>query len=178
VNASEPVTEASAAGARDASARNTWVLVGFTAVTNLADGANKVTLPLIALCNELAGPPVGGLLVAAGVAIALGSTISAYLVAMIVLSFLVGRFRIVRGGDQPRPSVHRQISEGLRFLWHERLLRTLALTVTELVTCWTAWFALMPLVATKRIGLPADRYGALVSAEMMGRYNGAARLFS
>jgi MFS family permease len=274
------LAEASAAGARDASARNTWVLVGFTAVTNLADGVTKVTLPLIAtsltnspllvsgvlltltlpwllvalhvgvlvdradrrrllwlansmrtavllslfttvamhavalpmlyggalilgvaevialtsaaaiipdavaparreranawvtgaetLCNEFAGPSVGGLLVAAGAAIALGSTISAYLLAMIVLSFLVGRFRIVHGGDQPRPSVHQQIGEGLRFLWHERLLRTLALTVTELVTCWAAWFALMPLVATKEIGLPADGYGALVGALGVG----------
>jgi MFS family permease len=183
VSASEPVTEASAAGARNFSARNTWVLVALHAGV-LVDRADRrrllwlansmrtavllsliiagamhvVALPMLyggalilgvaevialtsaaaiipdavaparresanawvtaaeTLCNELAGPSVGGLLVAAGVAIALGSTISAYLLSMIVLAFLVGSFRIVRDGDQPRPSVHQQINEGLRFL--------------------------------------------------------------
>ena len=33
---------------RDASARNTVVLVLFTAVTNLADGVTKIALPLLA----------------------------------------------------------------------------------------------------------------------------------
>ena len=264
------------ADATGVSTRNTWVLVGFTAVTNLADGVIKVTLPLVAtsltrapvlvsgvlltltlpwllvalhvgvlvdradrrkllwlssatrsaallcllvavatrkvtlpmlyggglalgvaevialtsaaaivvdavapagreranawvtaaetLCNEFAGPSLGGLLVAAGAAVALGSTAGAYLLAMVILLLLVGRFRVVPDLDRARPSVHRQIGEGLRFLWRERLLRTLALTVTQLVTCWAAWFALMPLVAANELGLRPERYGALVAA--------------
>jgi hypothetical protein len=69
------------------------------------------------LCNEFAGPSLGGLLVAAGAAVALGST---------------------AGADS-------------------------GVTVTQLVTCWAGWFALMPLVAANELGLRPDRYGALVA---------------
>ncbi|MCX4390136.1 MFS transporter [Micromonospora peucetia] len=120
------------------------------------------------LCNEFAGPFVGGILVAASASIALGATIAGYALAILILPFLVGRFRIERQSGQPRLTVHQQIGEGLRFLWNQRLLRMLSLTVTGLVTCWSAWFALMPLIATKELGLSADRYGMLVGALGVG----------
>ncbi|AUA08267.1 MFS transporter [Streptomyces samsunensis] len=264
----------------DASTRNTWVLVSFTAVTNLTDGVTKVALPLIAtsltdspalvsgvlltltlpwllvalhvgvlvdrsdrrkllwlanamrmtvvlglftalvadvvslpmlyggglilgvaevialtsaaalvpdavapagrerantwvtaaetLCNEFAGPFVGGILVAGSASIALGATIGGYALAILVLPFLVGRFRVPRRSGQPELTVNQQIGEGLRFLWNQRLLRMLSLTVTGLITCWAAWFALMPLITTKELGLSADRYGMLVGALGVG----------
>jgi hypothetical protein len=77
---------------------------------------------------------------------------------------LVGRFKVARAASEPIPSVNKQIAEGLQFLWHQRLLRLLALTVTVLVTCWAAWYALMPLVATKTWGLSASGYGALAGS--------------
>ncbi|WP_245715977.1 MFS transporter [Micromonospora peucetia] len=120
------------------------------------------------LCNEFAGPFVGGILVAASASIAFGATIAGYALAILILPFLVGRFRIERQSGQPRLTVHQQIGEGLRFLWNQRLLRMLSLTVTGLVTCWSAWFALMPLIATKELGLSADRYGMLVGALGVG----------
>ncbi|QDL68194.1 MFS transporter [Streptomyces malaysiensis] len=264
----------------DASTRNTWVLVSFTAVTNLTDGVTKVALPLIAtsltdspalvsgvlltltlpwllvalhvgvlvdrsdrrkllwlanamrmtvvlglftalvadvvslpmlyggglilgvaevialtsaaalvpdavapagrerantwvtaaetLCNEFAGPFVGGILVAGSASIALGATIGGYALAILVLPFLAGRFRVPRRSGQPELTVNQQIGEGLRFLWNQRLLRMLSLTVTGLITCWAAWFALMPLITTKELGLSADRYGMLVGALGVG----------
>ncbi|WP_104479040.1 MFS transporter [Actinokineospora auranticolor] len=44
----EPATRAQPTPAADPSARNTVVLVSFTAVTNLADGVTKIALPLLA----------------------------------------------------------------------------------------------------------------------------------
>ncbi|MGK5629295.1 MFS transporter [Streptomyces sp. URMC 123] len=44
----EPERRTEQAPARDRSTRNTAVLVGFTAITNLADGVTKVVLPLMA----------------------------------------------------------------------------------------------------------------------------------
>ncbi|WP_326813378.1 MFS transporter [Streptomyces scopuliridis] len=120
------------------------------------------------LCNEFAGPFVGGVLVAASASIALGATIGGYAAAILILPFLVGRFRISRQSDRPQLTVHQQIGEGLRFLLNQRLLRMLSLTVTGLITCWSAWFALMPLIATKELGLSADRYGMLVGALGIG----------
>jgi MFS family permease len=120
------------------------------------------------LCNELAGPFLGGLLVAASVSIALGASTSGYLIAMATLPLLVGRFRVARAAGEPIPSVSKQVREGLYLLWHQRLLRLLSLTVTVLVTCWAAWYALMPLVATKTWGLSASGYGALAGALGLG----------
>ncbi|MGW9030588.1 MFS transporter [Streptomyces sp. NPDC055722] len=120
------------------------------------------------LCNEFAGPFLGGLLVAVGAALALGATAGAYTVAIAVLSLPVGRFRIERAADTPKQSMRGQAAEGVRFLWHQPLLRAQALTVTVLITCWSAWLALMPLVAVKTMGLSAGQYGALVGALGIG----------
>lgn len=120
------------------------------------------------LCNEFAGPFLGGLLVAVSAWIALGASTGGYLIALAILPLLVGRFKIARSAAEPMPSVNEQIGEGLRFLWQQRLLRMLALTVTVLVTCWAAWYALMPLVATKKWGLSPTGYGALVGALGLG----------
>jgi len=116
------------------------------------------------VCNEFAGPFLGGLLVAASTMIALGASVAGYVIALAIPPLLVGRFKIERPADEPVPSVNKQIVEGLSFLWRQRLLLTMALTVTILVTCWAAWFALMPLVATKKWGLSPAGYGALVGA--------------
>ncbi|MEV5570072.1 MFS transporter [Spirillospora sp. NPDC052269] len=120
------------------------------------------------LCNEFAGPFLGGLLMVAGAAVALGTTVGGYLLAMVFLVFLAGRFRVQRAVGGPVPSVREQAAEGVRFLWRQRLLRMLALTVAVLATCWGAWFALMPLVATRMMGLNAGEYGALVAALGVG----------
>ncbi|HEY0700387.1 MAG TPA: MFS transporter, partial [Micromonospora sp.] len=120
------------------------------------------------VCNEFLGPFVGGLLVVAGAAVALGATTVAYLAGIATLLFLVGRFRVVRATDRPRESVHQQIVEGLRFLWRQRVLRLMSLVLTVLCSCWGAWLALMPLFATTRMGLDARGYGMLVSALGVG----------
>ncbi|KVA22368.1 transporter [Burkholderia ubonensis] len=125
------------------------------------------------VCNEFCGPLVGGLLVAAGTALALGTGASAYLIGVLVLCFLVGRFRVVHTPDTPREPVHRQIAEGLHYLWREPILRLMAVTLTVLCACWGAWLAIMPLFATKVMGLDARGYGVMLSALGIGGFVGA-----
>jgi predicted MFS family arabinose efflux permease len=72
---------------------------------------------------------------------------------MAILPLLVGRFKVARAAGVPIPSVSKQVGEGLRFLWHQRLLRLLAL---------------MPLVATKQWSLSPTGYGALAGALGVG----------
>ncbi len=69
--------------------------------------------------------------------------------------------------------MHAQIAEGLRHLWGQRLLRTMALILTVLCASWGAWLALMPLVATRTMGLSADEYGIVLSALGVGGLAGA-----
>lgn len=85
-----------------------------------------------------------------------------------ILVFLVGRFRVAVAPDEVTPPVHAQISEGLRFLWQQQLLRVLALAVAVLGSCWGAWYAVMPLYATGPMGLSAADYGLLVGALGVG----------
>lgn len=130
--------------------------------------------------NEFCGPMIGGLLLAAGTGIALGSTWVAYLAAALLLLLLTGRFRAVRTttttatgktrtapetGTAPRA---REFTEGLRYLWHHRLLRTTTLILTVLAGSWGAWLALMPLVAKETMGLDARQYGIVLSALGVG----------
>ncbi|WP_406689460.1 MFS transporter [Saccharopolyspora sp. ID03-671] len=124
-----------------------------------------------AVCNEFCGPLVGGLLVAVGSAFALGATAAGYVLATVVLMFLAGRFRVPRA---PEPvSVTSRIGEGLRYLWRHRLLRLMALVLTVLCSCWGAWLALMPLMATTTLGLNPREYGLLLSALGVGGLVGA-----
>ncbi|KGW74856.1 major Facilitator Superfamily protein [Burkholderia pseudomallei MSHR2990] len=125
------------------------------------------------VCNEFCGPLVGGLLVAAGTALALGTVAGAYLIGILVLFLLVGRFRIESAPDTRRDPVHRQIVEGLHHLWREPVLRLMAITLTVLCACWGAWLALMPLFATKVMGLDARGYGVALSALGVGGFVGA-----
>ncbi|NBE50748.1 MFS transporter [Streptomyces boluensis] len=127
------------------------------------------------VCNEFCGPFVGGLLLAAGAGVALGVTWVSYLAAALVLILLTGRFRAARnaaGGAAPE-TVNSQIADGLRYLWQQRLLRTMALILTALCACWGAWLALMPLFATRTMGLTPSEYGTVLSALGIGGLVGA-----
>ncbi|MFF8654006.1 MFS transporter [Streptomyces huasconensis] len=125
------------------------------------------------VCQEFAGPFVGGLLVGVGASFAMGATFVGYTLTAVVLVFLVGRFRVAVTEDEATPPVHAQISEGLRFLWEQHLLRVLALAVAVLGSCWGAWYAVMPLYATGPMGLSAADYGLLVGALGVGGIVGA-----
>ncbi|GAB3680604.1 MFS transporter [Saccharopolyspora tripterygii] len=123
------------------------------------------------VCNEFCGPFVGGLLVAVGSTFALGATAAGYALATAVLVLLVGRFRVVR--EHREVSVSARIGEGLRYVWERRLLRLMALVLTVLCSCWGAWLALMPLMATTVLGLGPREYGMLLSALGAGGLVGA-----
>ncbi|WP_186156459.1 MFS transporter [Burkholderia gladioli] len=125
------------------------------------------------VCNEFCGPLVGGLLVAAGTALALGTVAGAYLIGILVLFLLVGHFRVEAARDARREPVRMQIAEGLHHLWREPVLRLMAVTLTVLCACWGAWLALMPLFATKVMGLDARGYGVALSALGVGGFAGA-----
>lgn len=127
------------------------------------------------VCSEFCGPFVGGLLLAAGTAVALGVTWVSYLAASALLFLLVGVFRAApRRAEQAAPeSVNRRIAEGLSHLWRHPLLRTMALVQTVLCGCWGGWLALMPLYATDVMGLDAQHYGVVLSALGIGGLAGA-----
>ncbi|MFF5454630.1 MFS transporter [Streptomyces sp. NPDC012950] len=138
------------------------------------EGANAWMVGAETVGQEFAGPFVGGLLLAAGTGIALGATSVAYALAALALLLLVGRFRApAPAPDAVAVPVNARIAEGMRFLWHDRVLRTLSLIVAVLAAVWGAWLALMPLYARQAMELGPREYGIVLSALGVGGLVGA-----
>ena len=122
------------------------------------------------LCHGFVGAPIGGFLVAAGFVFALGVTGVVYLAGGLLLLALTGAFKPVRAERRP---VRLEIREGLSFLWHHRLLRTMALLITVMAGCWAAWMALIPAYAMGPLRLNESQYGFLLTALGAGGVVGA-----
>lgn len=90
--------------------------------------ANSRLYAFEVLANQLAGPPLGGLLVGltgVGVALATGVPALVWGFALLALVSLVGSFRVTRSGAPTTMAA--DISEGMRYLVRHRVLRMLAL---------------------------------------------------
>ncbi|WP_308250259.1 MFS transporter [Sphaerisporangium fuscum] len=145
------------------------------------------------LANEFCGPAVGGLLVGAGAAVALGSAAAGFAFGGVLLALLAGRFvarvdaapaadgpaaaEVASPSSETRAggssSVVAEIREGLAFVWRHRLLRTMSLTIAALAACWSAWLALLPTYAADVLSLDPAGYGLLISSIGVGGLAGA-----
>ena len=129
--------------------------------------------------NAFVGPPLGGLLVALSVPLALASGAAGYGLAAVGLLLIVGRFRPERVG--PRRRLHREIAEGVRYLAVHPLLRTLSGMVAMGRLGSAGFFALLALyaVAPGPMGLTEPGFGLLLVTFGVGSLLGsmlAARL--
>ncbi|MFY7070485.1 MFS transporter [Nocardiopsis changdeensis] len=118
--------------------------------------------------NQFVGPPLGGLLVATGLALSLATPAALWLVAVGALLLVPGRFRV----DRERPStMGADIAEGLRYLWRHRLLRAFAAMVGISNFASSAAFAVFVLYAVgpdSPMGLAEPAYGVLLTTSALG----------
>ena len=122
--------------------------------------------------NQLAGPPIGAALFAAGTVWPFLS--EAVLVAMGVL--LVWQITLPPHGRAPgdTTSLRRDVAEGFRWTLHHAAVRTLALTILIFnVTFGAAWSVLV-LYATQRLGMGAIGFGLLTTVSAVGGLLGTA----
>jgi MFS family permease len=123
--------------------------------------------------NQFVGPPLGGLLIGLSVPLVLASSIVGYLVAAVGLTLLVGSFRPQRTG--PRARLTSDIAEGLRYLWRNRVLRTLAIMVGVMNLASTGGWAVLVLYAVSpgpmRLSEPA--FGVLLTMFAVGSLAGS-----
>lgn len=129
--------------------------------------------------NSFVGPPLGGLLVALSVPLALASGAAGYGLAAVGLLLIAGRFRPERVG--PRRRLHREIADGVRYLAVHPLLRTLSGMVAMGRLGSAGFFALLALyaVAPGPMGLSEPGFGLLLVTFGVGSLLGsmlAARL--
>ena len=116
--------------------------------------------------NNFVGPSLGGLLAAVALASTFASSAAGYLVAAFCLIRIPGSFRPVRDG--PATSIREDIAEGLRFVWHNQTLRTLAIMLGVTNLAFQAHFSVFVLFATGPMGLSEAGYGLLTASFALG----------
>ncbi len=118
--------------------------------------------------NQFIGPPIGGVLVAVGAAAAFLTPVALWVLAIGALSMVRGSFRTERRG---RTTLRSDIAEGLRFLWGNTVLRTLAVMTGVSNLAMTAGGAVLVLylVGPQSPGRLTDpQYGLLMTAVAVG----------
>jgi MFS family permease len=126
------------------------------------------------IAGTFVGPPLGGLLLAVSVVLALSIASGAFVVAAVLLLVIPGTYRPAIAG--PRRHIAIEIREGLAFLGRHPLLRTLS-TMTALQHAGlAAVFTVIPLyaLAPGPVGLTPGGFGLLLSAWGAGAIAGAA----
>jgi MFS family permease len=133
--------------------------------------ANARALTGVVVWNQLAGPPVGAVLFAAGRALPFVSEGVCVLAGLL----LIVPVRLPPHGTRgQRTRVHHDILEGWRWLWAHAAVRTLAITIfTFNVTFGAAWSVLV-LYARERLGMGALGFGLITTAMAAGGLLGSA----
>jgi MFS family permease len=133
--------------------------------------ANSRAMTGLVVWNQLAGPPVGAVLFAAGMALPFVSESVCVLAGVLLIS----RVRLPAHtvpGEHGR--VRDDIREGWRWLWEHEAIRTLAITIfTFNVTFGAAWSVLV-LYARERLGMGALGFGLITTAMAVGGLLGGA----
>lgn len=132
------------------------------------DRANGQLYAVEVGAQELLGPPAAGILVAASAVLAFATSTALWVLAVVVLITVRGRFRPVRSGPS---SLRADVAEGVRFLLHRPMLRTMALMVGMSNLASSAVFAVLVLHAvgpTSAMGLTEAQFGLLFAMFAVG----------
>jgi MFS family permease len=132
--------------------------------------ANSRLFAVELVANTFVGPPLGGLLAALGLAVALGVPAAAYLVGAACLALLVGSFRAAGAGPAGSTRLRDDVAEGARFVWHHPVLRPLAIMLGVQNMAFAAVFSVFVLfaVAPGPMGLSEASFGILLATEGVG----------
>jgi predicted MFS family arabinose efflux permease len=133
--------------------------------------ANSRALTGVIVWNQLAGPPVGAALFAAGMALPFVTESVCVLAGVL----LITRVRLPpHGAGRGHARVRDDIREGWRWLWAHAAVRTLAITIFAFnVTFGAAWSVLV-LYARERLGMGALGFGLITTAMAAGGLLGTA----
>ncbi len=115
--------------------------------------------------NQLAGPPIGAALFAAGRAWPLATE----LLLLCAGTLMVARVTLPpHGRDEPAASVRRDVVEGVRWVARHPAIRTLALTVLIFNLAFGAAYSVMVLYATEVLGLGSVGFGLITTVTALG----------
>jgi MFS family permease len=130
--------------------------------------ANGRLLGAQIVTNDLAAPPLGGLLFATAAAVPFLLNAGSFMAAAILMAALPGRFRVERPLGAERASLPADIAEGVRWLAGHQLLRLLGLAICVMNVTLFAATSIMVLYAQERLGLGPVGYGVLLACLAVG----------
>ncbi|WP_448321907.1 MFS transporter [Streptomyces sp. CO7] len=123
--------------------------------------------------EQLAGPPIGGVLFSLSRSLPFLANALSFLISAILVSSLKGDFGNPPATEPTRRSLRAEVAEGLRWLLKHRVLRTLAGTAAIGNLVFTAKMALLVLLAKEQLGLGDIGYGLLLSSTAVGAFIGS-----
>jgi len=120
--------------------------------------------------NQLAGPPIGAALFAAGAV----WPFAAQAVMVLLGALLITKMAVPAMEPRGETHVRHDIAEGFRWVWHHAAVRTLVLTIFVFnITFGAAWSVLV-LYATQRLGMGEVGFGLLTTVSAVGGLAGTA----
>jgi predicted MFS family arabinose efflux permease len=143
------------------------------------DRANGRMTAAQIICDEFAGPPLGGLLFGVAAASPLLLDGGSFVLAAALFLLLRGNFA-VGGSDsggadgRARPNLTRELAEGLAWIARHRLLRTLSLMFTVTNLAYLLPFSVLVLFATGVLRLTPAGYGLMLAVSSGGGLAGSA----
>jgi len=124
-------------------------------------GARMVT-------NDLAAPPLGGLLFAAAAAAPFLLDAGSFVAAAALVAAMRGRYRVERPARAARPTLRADIAEGVRWLAGHQLLRLLGAAIGLMNLTLGAAVAILVLYSQERLGLGSTGFGLLIACLAVG----------
>jgi MFS family permease len=130
--------------------------------------ANGRLLGAQIVTNDLAAPPLGGLLFAAAAAVPFLLDAGSFVAAAALVATMRGSFRVERPADAERATLRADIAEGVRWLAGHQLLRLLGVAIGLMNLTLFAATAILVLYAQVRLGLGPVGYGMLIACLAIG----------
>jgi MFS family permease len=123
--------------------------------------------------EQLAGPPIGGVLFSLSHSLPFFGNALSFLISAIFVGSLKGDFGNAPTTEPVRRNLRAEVAEGLRWLLKNRVLRTLAGTAAIGNLVFTAQMSLLVLLAKQRLDLGDIGFGLLLSSTAVGAFIGS-----
>jgi MFS family permease len=136
--------------------------------TRMLERANSQLYGAQTVAQEFAGPPAGGFLFGLAPAVPFLLDAVSFGLSSALIAAIRGSFAPPRCAGAPRSGLRVEIAEGLRWLLHHRVLRTLAGMVGLMNLATMAGGAILVLFAQDALGVGSVGYGLLLAGFGVG----------
>lgn len=132
--------------------------------------ANARLAGSMTVTNLFLGKPVGSLLFAVAAVLPFFFGTGMFIAAAALILLLRGEFRPIRVATKPSTSLLSDIRAGIKWLFKQRLLRTITVTIALLNVMLVAQNSILVLFVQEQLGVGAEGFGLLVACYGIGGF--------